>query len=165
MKGTKKYSVFCIMRLFSLYLFREYAHNNSEMPRKIKLRKIVAPPTFKGYRPYGSPGSDQQPVELLYEEYEAIKLADYDGLRHLEAGRLMGISRPTFARIYEQARKKIALALVESREIKTVYGNAVLDESWHLCKDCNARFTIPATSDTINCPVCRSADITSVNEH
>lgn len=150
------------MRLFSLYLFREYAHNKIEMPRKIKLRKVVAPPTFKGYRPYGTAASDRQPVELLYEEYEALKLADYDGLKHLEAGKLMGISRPTFARIYDQARKKIALALVEAREIRTVYGNAVMDETWHLCLDCNARFTIPETSNSKNCPVCRSHKTASV---
>jgi predicted DNA-binding protein (UPF0251 family) len=132
------------------------------MPRKIKLRKVVAPPAFKGFRPYGTLRSDQQPVELLYEEYEAIKLADYEGLKHLEACKLMGISRPTFARIYDQARKKIALALAEAREIRTVYGNAVMDESWHLCLDCNARFTLPAGSNSSSCPVCRSQKTTSV---
>lgn len=133
------------------------------MPRKIKLRKVVAPPTFKGYKPYGTLASDRQPVELLYEEYEAIKLADYDGLKHLEAGKLMGISRPTFARIYDQARKKIALALVEAREIRTVYGNAVMDESWHLCLECNARFTRPDKHTSGHCPVCRSSKTTTVN--
>lgn len=152
------------MRLFSLYLFREYAHYNYEVPRKIKLRKVVAPPTFKGYRPYGTIASDREPVELLYEEYEAIKLADYDGLKHLEAGKLMGISRPTFARIYDQARKKIALALSEAREIRTVYGNAVMDESWHLCMDCNARFTRPGTNASAHCPVCRSPKTASVSK-
>lgn len=152
------------MRLFSLYLFREYAHNIHAMPRKIKLRKVVAPPTFKGYRPYGTMVSDREPVELLYEEYEAIKLADYEGLKHLEAGKLMGISRPTFARIYDQARKKIALAFSEAREIRTVYGNAVMDESWHLCMACNARFTRPETSTSATCPVCRSSKTAAVND-
>ena len=132
------------------------------MPRKIKLRKVVAPPAFRGFRPYGTIRSDQEPVELLYEEYEALKLADYDGLKHIEASRLMGVSRPTFARIYDQARKKIAMALAESREIRTVYGNAIMDESWQLCLDCNARFTLPKKNTLSNCPVCRSAKTTSV---
>lgn len=143
-------------------MLREYAHNPVEMPRKIKLRKVVAPPAFKGFRPYGTLQTGRQPVELLYEEYEAIKLADYDDLKHLEASKLMGISRPTFARIYDQARKKIALALAESREIRTVYGNAVMDESWHLCQECNARFTLPGGSNNSHCPVCRSTKTTSV---
>jgi predicted DNA-binding protein (UPF0251 family) len=132
------------------------------MPRKIKLRKVVAPPAFRGFKPYGTIQTDQAPVQLLYEEYEALKLADYEGLKHLEASRLMGISRPTFARIYDQARKKIAKALAESREIRTVYGNAVMDESWHLCLDCNARFTLPGKTTHNHCPVCRSEKITSV---
>lgn len=132
------------------------------MPRKTKLRKVVAPPGFKGYKPFGTVKSEMPPVELLYEEYEAIKLADYEGMKHLEAGKLMGISRPTFARIYESARKKIALALAESREIWTVYGNAVMDESWRLCISCNARFTIPEGIPGNRCPVCRSEKITTV---
>jgi predicted DNA-binding protein (UPF0251 family) len=132
------------------------------MPRKIKLRKVVAPPAFRGFRPYGNIQADQEPVELLYEEYEELKLADYEGLKHIDASKLMGVSRPTFARIYDQARKKIAMALAESREIRTVYGNAVLDESWLLCLDCNARFTLPQKNTNSNCPVCRSAKTTSV---
>ncbi len=94
-------------------------------------------------------------VELLYEEYEAIKLADYDLLNHDEACVLMGVSRPTFARIYESARRKISKALVEAKEIKTVYGNVAFDETWFLCDDCQARFTMPP-SGTNQCPMCKS---------
>ena len=108
------------MRIFSLYLHRNNSYIGKKtfvMPRRRRLRKVVAPPGFKGYKPYGARGKKSEKVELLYEEYEAIKLADYDGLNHLEASKLMGISRPTFARIYEAARQKIAKALVETREI------------------------------------------------
>ena len=59
-----------------------------------------------------------EPVVLLYEEYEALRLADYDALKHDEAAVKMKVSRPTFARIYENVRKKIAKAFVESRPIK-----------------------------------------------
>ncbi len=126
------------------------------MPRKISLRKVVAPPRFQGFRPYGVNGLCSERVELLYEEYEAIKLADYDLMHHTEAARLMGISRPTFARIYESARRKIAQALVETREIKAVYGNAVLDKSWYECLSCHARFTIPRSHKQNSCPLCAS---------
>jgi uncharacterized protein len=137
-------------------------HSKEEMPRRRKLRKVVAPPGFTGYRPYGIKHVRNEGVELLYEEYEAIKLADYDNMNHQQASILMGVSRATFARIYEIARKKIALALVESREITTAYGNAVMDESWHICHDCHARFTIPATVKERECPVCRGADIMNI---
>ena len=77
------------------------------MPRQIRLRKVVSPPKFKGYKPYGTTCISDEHVELLYEEYEAIKLADYDLMNHQEAAKLMGVSRATFARIYESARRKI----------------------------------------------------------
>jgi predicted DNA-binding protein (UPF0251 family) len=133
------------------------------MPRRKRLRRIVAPPGFKGYRPYGHMRGRMDPIELLYEEYEAIKLADYDGLNHQEASVWMGISRPTFARIYEIARKKIARALVETREIRSASGNAWMDESWFLCEDCHSRFTIPSTVEKQYCPLCKSANIQSIN--
>lgn len=129
------------------------------MPRRKRLRKVVAPPGFKGYKPYGNSQKKKSFVELLYEEYEAIKLADYDLLNHLEASRLMGVSRPTFARIYESARRKLANALVETKEIRSVFGNARLEGTWYICEGCNARFTIPVYKRDQACPLCRSLQI------
>ena len=135
------------------------------MPRRRRLRKIVAPPRFGGYRPYGISSNSGESVELLYEEYEAIKLADYDLMNHQEASDLMGVSRPTFARIYESARRKIARALVEAREIKAVYGNAWLDKSWYLCNDCHARFTVLPDITGQKCPLCKSVHIDSIKNN
>ncbi len=129
------------------------------MPRRRRLRKVVAPPAFKGFKPYGAALESKEPVELPYEEYEAIKLADYKHMNHAEAAELMGVSRPTFARIYDSARKKIAQALVEAREIKTVYGNAQLDGSWYVCNDCHARFTESKRSEEQLCALCASKNI------
>ena len=133
------------------------------MPPKRKLRKIVTPPNFKGYKPYGTTKESIEIIELLYEEYEAIKLADYQFLTHLEASKLMGISRATFARIYEKGRRKIAKALVETLEIKTVFGNVALDKSWYVCLNCAAKFTIPKTIENYNCPMCASNNIESIS--
>jgi len=132
------------------------------MPRRRSLRKVVAPPGFRGYKPYGSNQVSKEYIELLYEEYEAIKLADYDLLNHQQASELMGISRPTFARIYESARRKIANALVETKEIKTVYGNVWMDKNWYACINCHARFTIPRKMEKQTCPVCSSIQIESI---
>ena len=134
------------------------------MPRRKRLRKVVAPPGFKGYKPYGISKHKKQHIELLYEEYEAIKLADYDFMNQLEASEIMGVSRPTFARIYESARRKLANALVETREIRSVYGNAILDGAWSLCSDCNARFTIPNQMTNHSCPICRSLKTKSIKK-
>lgn len=133
------------------------------MPRRHRLRKVVAPPSFKGYKPYGAVPNSEEYVELHYEEYEAIKLADYDLMNHQEASELMGISRATFARIYETARRKIARALVGSLEIKAVYGNAFLDKDWYSCVKCHARFNIPPTHDKQQCPICASDELETLN--
>lgn len=134
------------------------------MPRRVRLRKVVEPPRFKGYRPFGVNAKSKENIELLYEEYEAIKLADYDLLNHKEAAQLMGVSRPTFARVYETARRKIAAALVETKVIKTVFGNAVMDKDWFLCRKCNARFNIPETMDKEACPACNCKYIEPLNK-
>ena len=133
------------------------------MPRTRRLRRVVEPPGFKGYRPYGNKNNKQEPVELHYEEYEAIKLADYDSLNHLQASEIMGVSRPTFARIYAKARQKIALALVESREITTVFGHAYLDKDWYQCESCHSKFTIPKAINKLECPLCHSTKYKLVN--
>jgi predicted DNA-binding protein (UPF0251 family) len=126
------------------------------------MRRVVAPPGFKGYKPYGNRQGKKDHVDLLYEEYEAIKLADYDLMNHQEASTLMGVSRATFARVYESARRKIARALVETREIRSVFGNAWLDKTWFVCKECHSRFTIPANLPDQNCPMCKSNLINSI---
>lgn len=57
-------------------------------------------------------------VELEVEELEAIRLADLEGLYQEEASRLMGVSRATFGRILEGARRKVAEALVEGKALR-----------------------------------------------
>jgi len=134
------------------------------MARRRRLRKVVAPPGFKGYKPYGTNKEATEAIELLYEEYEAIKLSDYDSMNHETAAKIMGVSRPTFARIYESARKKIAQAMVEVKQIQTVFGNAILDKNWYICNECHSRFTIPETMTERKCALCASNNIELINK-
>lgn len=134
------------------------------MSRKPGLKKVVAPPVFMGFKPYGCSDDCKGSIDLLYEEYEAVKLADYKLMTHQEAGAIMGISRPTFARIYESARRKIARALVEAKEIKTVYGNVWFDKEWYFCQNCKDRFILSSTEDKKECPHCHSRDIVHLNQ-
>ena len=134
------------------------------MPPRTLPRKIIAPPIFKGYKPYGCPKKKKEVIELLFEEYEAIKLADYDCMHQIDGAKIMGISRPTFARIYETARKKIAQALVEGKEIKAVIGNAVLETHWSHCNNCNKRFSDEECQKRKNCPKCNSENIDLITD-
>jgi len=60
---------------------------------------------------------------LAIDECEALRLADYKGLSHEEAGEEMGVSRATFGRIIENARKTVADALVNGKAIRIEGGN------------------------------------------
>ncbi len=134
------------------------------MPRQRNRRRMLEPPHFKGYKPYGAPSPQEPPVELLYEEYEAFKWADYYKYSHHEACRHMGISRSTFARIYASARRKMAQALVETRSIITAPGDVTFDENWYLCNDCNTRFTQQQKHKKRFCPSCQSNDLKPITK-
>jgi len=48
------------------------------MARPHKSRKISNPPKMKGFKPYGIPMCKIEPVILKLEEYESIRLVNYD---------------------------------------------------------------------------------------
>jgi predicted DNA-binding protein (UPF0251 family) len=52
------------------------------------------------------------------DEVEAIRLADYEGCYHAEAAREMKVSRATFGRIVNEARRKVAEALIRGKALK-----------------------------------------------
>lgn len=70
------------------------------------------------YKPAGVPMRSLSEVRLALDEYEALRLADYEGLYHDEAASMMQISRQTFGRIIGAARKKLAEALLEGKAIR-----------------------------------------------
>ena len=124
---------------------------------------MVVPPGFSGYKPYGISSKQQSAIELLYEEYETIKLSDFYLLNQAEAGAIMGVSRATYARMYEAARRKIARALVEARQLTTIIGHVELDTGWHRCKNCHIRFTVPDNANQ-KCPLCANSLIEQIHQ-
>jgi predicted DNA-binding protein (UPF0251 family) len=65
-------------------------------------------------------------VSLSVEEYEALRLADIEGLYQEEAAERMEVSRPTFHRILKEAHRKVATALVEGKALGIEGGDYVL---------------------------------------
>lgn len=61
-------------------------------------------------------------VTLSHDELEALRLADLEGLYHEAAAERMGVSRPTFGRVLERARRTVAQALLEGRVLLFVDG-------------------------------------------
>lgn len=131
------------------------------MPRHKNLCKLAQVPVIKGLRAYGLKTPSQKPAVFLHlEEYEAIKLCDYDQKNHAEACALMLVSRPTFTRIYAAARKKIAIALAEGRDIVIEGGKVFMDSNWFVCQSCKSTFNNPLLLETpADCPLCGNDDI------
>ena len=75
------------------------------------------PPAIPGMSVTGIRGRKSGSIVLLLEEYEAIRLLDYQLMHQEEAALSMNVSRPTLTRIYDQARQKVAKAFVEGRSI------------------------------------------------
>lgn len=133
-------------------------------PRPKRVRKVIHPPGFRGFKPFGCPDPMDNEIKLLLEEFEAIKLADYEKLSQAEAAEKMNVSRPTFSRIYESARNKIASAFMEAATIVIEGGNIETKEDWFHCVNCHTIFRI---ADFINqdsiCPVCGNAGTEKIN--
>lgn len=120
------------------------------------------PPPMDGYKPFGIPLRQLESVTLLFEEFEAIRLVDYEDLSQEEAAVKMDISRPTFTRLINQARKKVAKAFVESRAILMEGGNYVIEDFWYKCQKCNE--TMTTLKQAKQCRNCDSEDIVQLNK-
>ena len=132
------------------------------MPRHKRIRKITSPPHFRGFTPIGLP-ADNQVVLLGFEEYESIRLCDYDLYNHLEASRIMNVSRATFARIYENARQKVAYAFVQGLPIIFEGGKVYFDSEWYSCETCGCKFNhLDKQVPVKNCALCGSEKIKPV---
>lgn len=55
---------------------------------------------------------------MTLDEFEAIKLADFEGLYQEQAAVKMDISRQTFGRIIDSAHRKIADVLIHGKALK-----------------------------------------------
>ncbi|AHF97086.1 MAG: DUF134 domain-containing protein [Desulfurella sp.] len=83
-------------------------------------RFIEYKPQIKCFKPCGVPFNELHVNVLLHDELEALRLADYEGLYQEECAQRMNISRTTFGRTIESARKKVTDCLL--------YGKALVIE-------------------------------------
>jgi len=86
--------------------------------RPKRCRHICGTPDARYFKPRGIPLSDLEELSLSVDEYEAIRLADFEGLYQEDAAKQMGVSRQTFGRIIASAHKKIADAVVNVKAIR-----------------------------------------------
>ena len=86
--------------------------------RPKKTRWVRCEPGERCFRPQCMTLSKLEGIYMTLDEFEAVRLADYEGLKQEEAAKKLKISRPTFSRIITSARNKIGNALVNIKAIK-----------------------------------------------
>ncbi|TLU81736.1 MAG: DUF134 domain-containing protein [Chlorobium sp.] len=105
--------------------------------RPLHCRSIQDLPKVTCFKPDGVNSEVLKSVQLTIDELEAIRLADKEGLYQADAAMQMNVSRPTFGRILETARKKVAEALVDGKQLCIQGGvfRAVCDSIASNCPD------------------------------
>ncbi len=129
------------------------------MPRP-KIDKMVGkPPVFKEFKPVGIPKKNIPEVKMSLEEYEALRLADYEAFTQEQAAEEMEISRPTFTRLIEEARKKLTDFLIHGKNLIIDGGAVHFRENVFKCNDCGIHFSADFTEVVTECPECGSGNL------
>ena len=110
------------------------------MSRPKCCRHIGAMPEKTFFQPEGAATSSFEAVLLTLDEYEAIRLADLEGLYQEQAAARMSVSRQTFGRIVEEAHRKLADVIVNGKALRIEGGPVSL-----------------AGVEPVRCPRCRRA--------
>ena len=131
------------------------------MPRPKRCRRISSTPGSSYFKPRGIPLSVLEEVVLSVDEFEAIRLADLEGLYQELAAEKMSVSRQTFGRIIESAHQKVAEALVRGMALK-IEGGAIEIAATKTLSCCNCRHSwepADAPDEGEKCPSCKSSNI------
>lgn len=132
------------------------------MARRKKNRIVNQPPLYGEFKPTGVAARFLDRVELTLDEYESLRLADFEAMSQEEAANEMEISRPTFTRLIESARKKMVEFIVKGKKLVIVGGNVHFKKNIFKCFDCEQMFVL-SISETVNvCPSCNSENVTNL---
>lgn len=135
------------------------------MLRPKRFRRIFQEPQIRCFNPnsenYGESAAQPISIEIALDEFEAIRLRDYQNIKQHKAAEIMDVSQPTFHRILNSARGKIANALIEGKIIEIKGGNYMVDKKRYRCKNCGFEWFNPK-KEYEKCPNCDSEEISLV---
>ena len=129
------------------------------MARPKNNRIVHTPPVFTDFKPIGVKRKDLQLAKLSIDQYEAIRLADSVGLSHQEAADDMNVSRSTFSRLIESARKTVAEFIIQGKLLSIEGGNIHFDHNIIKCHSCGHMFKTLISNHVNECPECKSTDL------
>ena len=131
------------------------------MVRPKHCRRVSSPPACRLFKPAGQRGCPSAELVLSLDEFEALRLADLEGLYQEQAAERMQISRQTFGRIVQSARHKVAKALAEGRSLRIEGGTVEMsDMRIFECAECGYVWGVPfGTARPSCCPSCQSTNL------
>ena len=135
------------------------------MPRPPCCRRIARQPPCAVFKPAGIPARFLEEIVLTLDEFEALRLADFQGLYQEQAAAAMNVSRQTFGRIVEGARRKTAQALILGQALRIEGGTVEMSELRQFkCRDCQHVWELPfGGGRPEGCPKCKSANFCREN--
>ena len=104
------------------------------MPRPFCYRRVSGQPAAPVFKPSNIPASTLDEVVMTLDEFEAMRLADLDGLYQEQAAEQMNVSRSTFSRIIDAAHRKIADALVHGKVLRIEGGPVEVAAGRRCCR-------------------------------
>ena len=137
------------------------------MARPKCARFVSAVPGTTFFKPRGIPLVELEEINLSVDEFEALRLADLDGLYQEDAAARMNISRATFGRIVESAHRKVADALTNGKAIKIEGGVVKMAQKrMFQCSDCEHSWEVPfGTGRPAACPACGGNNLHRSDAH
>jgi len=136
------------------------------MPRPVKWRRVGFIPQATYFKPAGVPLRALEEVVLTVEEAEAIRLKDLEGLEQEQCAERMFVSRPTFHRVLQFARRKVADALVNGKALRIHGGNFAFPRQPFQCRRDGHVWTVPFEALVAGppaCPRCQSPSVLTVH--
>ncbi len=132
------------------------------MARPKNNRMVNKPPIFTAFKPVGVAGRLLKKTILTLDEFEAFRLADDLGFSHEEAAGEMEISRSTFTRLIESARKKIAGLIINGNRLEIEGGKIHFRKNIIRCVSCGYMFDMVISENVVKCPQCHSNELVSL---
>ncbi len=98
------------------------------MPRTPKCRKICRFPDYYSFIPEDAEKDILETIMISLDEYETLRLLDYENLTQEECALRMGVARTTVTAMYENARRKLVSSVVEGKRLSIAGGNIEIDK-------------------------------------
>ena len=145
------------------------------MSRPVKKRKVCCEPICLSFLPEGASEETGRAV-LTLDEFETIRLMDFEGLSQDQCARQMQVARSTVQLIYDNARQKVASALVLGLSLHIEGGSYTLCDGrsagygcrrcrWNTDPDDNRLSTMERTNKVMKVAVTYDAQTGEVFQH